>query len=95
MTTDELVKIITAVGAIITPIMVAYSGVIQHLSSARNHEQGKEILKAANGTLMAQSEVAATSTAALAAVVPTVENQAKAADAAAVLKSRQESKAAQ
>ncbi len=44
---------------------------------------------------MAQSEVAATSTAALAAVVPTVENQAKAADALAVLKSRQESKAAQ
>ncbi len=88
MTIDELVKLITAAGAIITPVLVAYFG-------NKNHGQGKEILKAANGTLMAQSEVAATSTAALAAVVPTVENQAKAADAAAVLKSRQEGKAAQ
>ncbi len=88
MTTDELVKLITAAGAVITPVLVAYFG-------SKNHGQGKAILKAANGTLMAQSEVAASSTAALAAVVPTQENVTRATDAAAILQSRKDSKAAQ
>jgi len=95
MTTPELTQLITAIGAIVTPIMVAAFGVVQHRSSSRNHEQGKEILKAANGTLMAQSEVAAVATQALAAAIPTEANVAKASDAAAILQSRKDGKAAQ
>ncbi len=49
MTTDEIVKLITAAGAIITPVMVAAFGALQHISSTRNHEQGKRNADAIEG----------------------------------------------
>ncbi len=88
MTIPEFTELLKVSGGILTPIIVTYFGVV-------HGRQNKEILKVTNGTLTAQTHTSAVATAALAVVQPTPENIANANDAAAVLKSRQDGKAAQ